>query len=329
MRRWDIFGAVLGGVTAVLDLWLFEWVGLDVRGLVGSIGGTTVLGSFVVGYAALGFALGRLFIARQRARADARRIGDQLRALEESRARLASNEKLAALGRLAAGIAHEVRNPLGVIRASASLVEESLDRGSDDQRACELIRDEIDRLDGLIGALLAFAKPARMALAEIEVEPVIAHAIRLATESLGNGSLSPGSERRSFGVNARLELDRPVRADGDLLTQLVLGLLVNAAEAGAGAAEVRASRHGDRLRVEVADDGPGVDANDASKIFEPFFTTKPTGTGLGLPMALRIAEAHGGTLELAPGRGLREGGAGGCFSFELPLGGPAIAAEAA
>ncbi len=316
MRRWDILGFAVGFGVAALDLAAFSWSGLDVAPLVQSFVGLSVLGGFTAGYGAFGFACGRLYMARLRSQADARQIAAQLAELEESRSRLAQSEKLAALGRLAAGIAHEVRNPLGVIRASASMVQEELEEGSEDHRACELITDEIDRLDGLIGALLAFAKPARMELASTPLTPLLERAARLAAETNGvEVSVESGS--------------LTVRADEDLLTQLLLGFFLNAEEAGAARVRIRARGSDERVELEIADDGPGIAEADEGRVFEPFFTTKDAGTGLGLSMAVRIVEAHGGTIGVLRGRGLGEDGRGACFALELPVDGPTITTEAA
>lgn len=301
-KRWDLVGGAIGLGVACFDLWMFGLFGLDVAGLAAAPTGWAVLGGFASGYAAAGFVIGRLIIARARIRA-------QMRALEENRARLVQNEKLAALGRLAAGIAHEVRNPLGVIRASASMVEEAFEEGSDDRRACAFIREEIDRLDGLIGALLAFAKPARMTMGTVALPALIERATKLA----------------SIEVERRIEGPLPeLRADADLLTQLLFGLLVNAAEAGAKHVEVRARKDESGVAIDVADDGPGIDGENVERVLEPFFTTKASGTGLGLAMAARIVEAHGGTIEVQ-GKHAR-GGA--CFVIKLPAEGPAALAAA-
>jgi len=316
MRRWDIIGSALGFGIAVFDLGMFAWSGLDVPGLTQSFVGLSVLAGFTTGYGAFGFASGRLYMARLRSQADAAHIAAQLVEIEESRFKLAQSEKLAALGRLAAGIAHEVRNPLGVIRASASMVQEELEVGTDDHRACELITNEIDRLDGLIGGLLAFAKPARMALTTTPLAPVLEHAAKLATEANG------------IEVSAD-DNDLAVRADRDLLTQLLLGFFLNASQAGAAHVRVRATQTQTRVRVEIADDGSGIDEADVARVFEPFFTTKDTGTGLGLSMAARIVEAHGGTIEVVQDAGLGEDGRGACFTVQLPVEGPSVVTEAA
>ncbi len=317
MRRWDLLGSLVGLGVAAFDLGTFLWAGVDLGALTAHPLGWAVLVLFVLGYGLFGFALGRLWLARQQAKADAARIAAQLAALEESRARLLSSEKLAALGRLAAGIAHEVRNPLGVIKASASMVQESLTDGSEDHRALGLVVDEIDRLDGLIAALLAFAKPARMVLASAPLDPIVARAATLAREA------------RDVAVEPALEAGWTLRADPDLLTQVLFGVFVNAAEAGATRVAVRGARRAGAVELELADDGPGIAEADEPRVFEPFFTTKAAGTGLGLSMAARIVEAHGGAIEVVQGKGLGEDGRGACFAIRLPVEGPAVATEAA
>jgi two-component system sensor histidine kinase HydH len=305
-KRWDLLGGAIGLGVACFDLWMFGMFGLELGWLFARPVGWAVLGGFTAGYAAAGFVIGRLVIARSRIRA-------QMRALEENRARLVQSEKLAALGRLAAGIAHEVRNPLGVIRASASMVEEGLPIGGDDQRACAFIKEEIDRLDGLIGALLAFARPAKMSLGTVLLPRLFERAAELARK---DGSIE---------VDPRVEGSVPeLRADGDLLTQLLFGLFVNAAEAGAKHVSVRARKERAGVAIDVADDGPGIDTENVERVLEPFFTTKASGTGLGLAMAARIVEAHGGTIEV---RGKHERG-GACFVIHLPAEGPAVLAAA-
>jgi len=310
-RRWGLIGLLAGVVMGLGDMALFAFLGVEMR-----IGGRDVvlgvMGLFIATYGVLGWVMGRLIEARKRAAADARTITAQLHALAASQHALLQSEKLAAIGRLAAGVAHEVRNPLGVIRASASMLEEGPGLDDDARRACSFIREEIDRLNGLITSLLAFARPTEPRLSPIALDGVIERALRLA---------APEVDRRAIAlVRETPPALPPVRADADLLAQVLLGLLVNAAEAVAerGRIIVRANAESGAVVVEVADDGPGVAAGNAEQVFEPFFTTKASGTGLGLAMALRIAHAHGGTLELAPGRGAGASGAGACFRLRLP-----------
>jgi two-component system sensor histidine kinase HydH len=254
--------------------------------------------------------------ARARSRRDARTIRDQLRVLEATQEAALRNEKLAAIGRLAAGVAHEVRNPLGVIRASASMVQESFDPGSEPHRACDFICEEIDRLNGLITSLLTFARPAEPRLAPIHPEKLIDRAL-----SVSAGEL----ERRRIEVLRQADPGLPeFVADPDLLVQLLLDLVTNAAEAlgQGGRIEVRLQGSPEFVCFEVADDGPGVPRDATEKVFEPFYTTKATGTGLGLAMTARIAQSHGGGIRVVEGAGAGPGGEGACFRIELPVAGP-------
>jgi two-component system sensor histidine kinase HydH len=302
-RRWDLVGLAAGAALGFADLAVFLAVGLDMR-LAGRDVTLLVMATFILTYAAFGWVIGRLMMAR-------RTIQDQLEALAASQRAALQNEKLAAIGRLAAGIAHEVRNPLGVIRASAVMVRESFAPGDEAYRACEFIREEIDRLNGLITALLGFARPTEPRLRPVRLDDVVERALGLAADDLG---------RRGIAV-ARAADGAPssVPADPDLLAQVVLGLVTNAAEAlgESGRIEIRLARDPAGVALDVADSGPGVPADRASQLFEPFFTTKPTGTGLGLAMAARIVQAHGGSIETVAGRGAGPGGAGACFRIRL------------
>jgi two-component system sensor histidine kinase HydH len=238
--------------------------------------------------------------------------------LEASQRLALQNEKLAAIGRLAAGIAHEVRNPLGVIRASASMVREHFTPGEEPYRACDFIREEIDRLNGLITALLNFARPAELRLQPVAIEQVIDKALHLTSDEL---------QRRGITLT-RESADTlpPVLADPDLVAQVVFGLLVNAAEAidQHGRIIVRTVSDHNEVGVEVIDTGPGILPTDSERIFEPFFTTKPTGTGLGLPMAARIVQAHGGTIEVVTDKNGDRKSTGARFRIRLPLQGPVV-----
>jgi signal transduction histidine kinase len=320
-RRWDWWGCAAGAALGAIDAAVFAFFGADL-----SLGGrdvtVPVLAVFELTYGALGFAVGRLAMARERAREDAATIERQLRALEASQRAALQNEKLAAVGRLAAGIAHEVRNPLGVIRSSAAMVQESFAPEAEGWRACEFIREETIRLDALTSKLLDFARPRPLRLASASLEKAALRALQLAQPELARRRI----EVTSDGVAHVPELE----ADPDLLAQLVLDLVVNAAEAAGegGRVALRAEAPGAELVLEVADSGPGVPVSAAEQIFEPFFTTKPRGTGLGLAMVARIAQAHAGTVEVAEGHGAGRDGAGACFRVRLPLRAPAPDAAA-
>jgi signal transduction histidine kinase len=314
-RRWSLWGILAGALLGLGDLLAFLSFGLEMRWGGRSVM-TEVMILFIVTYGGLGFVIGKLMEARAHARADARTIASQLQALAASRRLAVQNEKLAAIGRLAAGIAHEVRNPLGVIRASASMVREHFTAGAEAYRACDFIREEIDRLNGLITALLNFARPAELRLQPVAIDQVIDKALQLTREELQRRGIT--LIRESVGTVPS------VLADPDLMAQVFLGVLVNAAEAieRDGAITVRTVSGPDEVGVEVLDTGPGIPPAKAEQVFEPFFTTKPTGTGLGLPMAARIMQAHGGAIEVVMDGNAPDQHTGARFRIRLPLPGP-------
>jgi two-component system sensor histidine kinase HydH len=321
-RRWSLWGLFAGALMGLGDLMTFLALGLEMR-LAGRSVMTEVMILFMATYGVLGFVIGKLMEARAQAREDAHTIASQLRALEASQRLALQNEKLAAIGRLAAGIAHEVRNPLGVIRASASMVREHFSPEEEAHRACEFIREEIDRLNSLITSLLTFSRPAELRLQQAAIEQIVDRALHLTSDEL---------QRRGITVARESNGAAPlVMADPDLIAQVIFGLVINAAEAIGehGLISVRTFSEGDHVAIEVVDTGPGVAPADAERIFEPFFTTKPAGTGLGLPMAARIVRAHGGAIEVMPGQGAGNGGAGARFRVQLPLAGPAALQEQA
>jgi two-component system sensor histidine kinase HydH len=307
VRRWDLVGALAGAALGIAD---YALLAAPAEGPLASR--EAVAAGFISSLALVGFFAGRLAMARARARRDAAVIREQLSALERAQSRLLEQEKLAAIGRLAAEVAHGVRNPLGVIRASAAMVQESFDPTDDAHRACRFICEEIDRLHSLTASLLTFARPTEPKPASVSLERLVDRALHLA-----------GEEIRARELVVRHEVEpglEDVRADPDLLAQVLLGLLVNAAQAvrRTGRILVRVGGDAESVWVEVADDGPGVPPQSASQIFEPFYTTKANGTGLGLATALRIVEAHAGRLDLLSGRGAGDAGAGACFRMSLP-----------
>jgi two-component system, NtrC family, sensor histidine kinase PilS len=232
-----------------------------------------------------------------------------LRAMED---RLGRTERLADLGRLAAGLAHELRNPLASMMGSVELLTGAPLR-DDDRRLLDIVLREGGRLAQLVTDFLAFARPVPP-----RREPVDLAAV--ATETLEAFTHDP--------VAAGVRLERslaaaPVLGDPDQLRQVLWNLLINAAQAlpapgpgGAPACRIRVTcgpGPDGGAELEVEDDGPGIDPADRSRLFTPFFTTKPAGTGLGLATIHRIVDAHGGgvTVDSAPGRGAR-------FTVHLP-----------
>ncbi len=217
------------------------------------------------------------------------------RALAEARESLLRSEKLATVGRLAAGLAHEVGNPLGAIAGYADLALARLPRGADPdlQDALARIAAAAARIDRTVRDLLDFARPAPAAMAPVDLRAAVDAALRLARV-----------QSRFRGVEVALDLppDLPrVVADEHQLSQVFLNLLLNAGDAMGGAGRVEIGACGDPggVAVEVRDSGPGIPPADLPRIFDPFFTTKDPGqgTGLGLAICHRIVEDAGGDIQ--------------------------------
>jgi signal transduction histidine kinase len=302
-RWWGLAGGALLGALDTATLWL-----LGVRIEVNGGDATLPVGLFFgSSFALLGFLLGYVVEGRRRDRAAQAVIRAQTEAMATTRARLAQSEKLAALGLLATAIAHEVRNPLAVIRSAAQGLGETPEPNrAEAQRASAFITAEIDRLTSVVSSLLAFARPPQLERRPVAIGDLFDRALALAADDLSARRLRV--ERRDGEVPA-------VAGDPDLLCQVLLGLLANAAEAvepGGGIwLEARAADTG--VELVVADSGPGVPAELRGRIFEPFFTTRSRGTGLGLAVARQIVDAHGGQLAVdeRPGGGAR-------FRIQLP-----------
>lgn len=305
--HWRWWGAVAGLLTGLFDALLMSALG--VRFEVNGWDATLPVGVyFGLSFAALGFLLGTVAAGRRRDRQAAALIQAQMETINAARTRLAQSEKLAALGQLAAAIAHEVRNPLAVIRSAAQGLGESAPADDEEaRRSSSFITAEIDRLNNVITSLLAFARPPQLHPRPVPVQELFERALLLAREDL---------EAKQVRLRRTAPAALPtVHADPDLMSQVLLGLLANAAEAmpPGGELTLEGSAADGRVEIAVADSGPGVPPELRSRIFDPFFTTRPRGTGLGLAIARQIVEAHGGRIEV----GERAGG-GARFVLRLP-----------
>jgi PAS domain S-box-containing protein len=227
--------------------------------------------------------------------------------LEERRRQ---SEKLAAIGTLAAGLAHEIRNPLNGALLHLSFLSRALKRtgaGDETLETVNVVADEMRRLAGLVNEFLDFARPKPLNKRPVSVVALFERVVDLMTE-----------QAQAAHVAIRTEIppkDIVLSADGAKLEQVLLNLLRNAVEALAsreGAVTLRAQRQPRVALLEVEDDGPGLSQPDAP-IFDAFFSTKPGGTGLGLAIVHRIVTDHGGTVDVEsrPGRTV--------FRVELPV----------
>jgi signal transduction histidine kinase len=195
---------------------------------------------------------------------------------------------------LLAGIAHEVRNPLGAIQLFAGMLAEDV-RGRPEAAHVERIQAEVARLGRITQTFLEYARPRQVEIEEVDAAGVIAEAAELA-QALA----------QQRGVTLETVGDGRVRADREALGRAVLNLVRNAVEASPPGAAVRVEAHGgaDGAVVEVCDRGVGLTSEVRERAFQPFFTTKENGTGLGLALARKVALAHGGAVVLLP----RDGG---------------------
>lgn len=216
-------------------------------------------------------------------------------------------DRLAAMGELTAGVAHEVRNPLGVIRASVQLLEDAQCDTERIAEAGEVIKQEIDRLDKVIKALLDFGRPSTPTLVTIDLNEVIEDVILFTTRFANQYSVKISSELRE---------DLPqVLGDPDQLKQVFLNLVTNAVQAmegHGGRITISTSSDGDYLHVLVSDTGPGIAPEVLPKVFDPFFTRRAEGTGLGLTIVHRIIDEHDGHIEV------ESSPAGTTFKVSLP-----------
>ncbi len=297
-------GALLGLLVGAADYILFTSLGIGMR--LGTFDVTFIVCAFFAGtYALVGFAFGRLLsLHRALAASKEQLAASQRKALE--------NETLAAIGRLAAGVAHEVRNPLAVIRSSVELLREGLEEGDERAEAGDFVVAEVDRLNRYVRSLLDFSRPLSPETSPVALVELARQAMRRAEELWGKRPIA--AELAAEAPEATAEADRV------LLDQVLLGLLANAEQAmeEGGRVELRVRRGDEGVLLEVADSGPGIDAETQAALFRPFFTTRTDGTGLGLAMARRIVEAHGGSIRYRPRRGAGPGGRGACFEIALP-----------
>lgn len=261
------------------------------------------LGALLSLMACLGFFVWRDLIAPLRTR------------LHQSRLALEQREKLASLGVLAAGVAHEVRNPLTSIKARAFTLSRLLRPNSEEHGDAVVIGSEITRLERIVDNFLRFSKPAPPCPTLVQAGATFRELSRL---------LAPDLELQRLQIRLGPVDETPFPADPEQLRQVLINLVRNAADASPAGATITLSAELSHVRIDrqptpvmslsVRDLGPGIPPEVQRRLFDPFFTTKANGTGLGLSISARVVEGHGGTLscETTPG-------AGTIFTVHLPL----------
>jgi two-component system sensor histidine kinase HydH len=232
-----------------------------------------------------------------------------LREIRDLQEKVRRSERLAALGRLAAGVAHEIRNPLSSIRGFAQFFLQRFKGREKEEEYASVMVKEVDRLNRVITELLDFAKPKDPHREPHSLEEILEQALEV---------LRPELAKKKAEVEKRYEKELPpARVDRDQLSQAFLNLLINSLEAmeEGGRIRLEVSRTGsDSLQVSIGDTGKGIPGEDVEKVFEPFFSTKRKGTGLGLAIVHQIVEGHGGDIQVES----REG-EGTIFRITLPV----------
>jgi len=229
----------------------------------------------------------------------------KLRQLEQ---KVRQREKLAAVGDLAAGIAHEVRNPLSSIKGYVTYFGSLFDQDSENHRAAEITIGEVDRVNRVISELLELARPAELRIAKTDLGQVIQHTV---------GLVAYEADSAGVMIEQQLSANLPLlMLDSDRITQVLLNLLINAIQAmdQGGRLSITAESLREVVKVKIQDTGKGIAAKDQAKVFNPYFTTKKNGTGLGLAIASKIVEDHGGTIGIDSRQGF-----GTKISITLPL----------
>ena len=219
---------------------------------------------------------------------------EALREKELVEAKLRQAQRLSALGNLAAGVAHDVRNPLNAIKLLSSHALDNLDGGPDARAAIPLqtIRKEVDRLEDIVSSFLSLAKESALAPEPQRVDGLLEECVRL---------IQKDAEERGIRLSSDLRAgDKLLSLDGKQMTRAILNVLLNALEACPRGGRVSLlSRLTDRAcQIEIRDDGPGLSREAAEHVFDPYYTTKRGGTGLGLSITRGIVEEHGGAIEL-------------------------------
>lgn len=217
------------------------------------------------------------------------------------RREIARSQRLASVGRLAAGVAHEIRNPLSSIKGFATYFKERYPDAPQDQETANIMIAEVDRLNRVVGQLMEFARPVSVTPKPVSLKDLVDNSVRL---------IEQRAKEKQIIVRTRnsAEVDK-VLVDPDLINQILLNLYLNAMEAMKPGGELNvdflAEAETNRIELKVSDTGCGISEKHLSRVFDPYFTTKSTGTGLGLAIAHNIIEAMGGKINIAsrPGKG--------------------------
>ena len=233
--------------------------------------------------------------------------------LTRSREHLLQAEKMAMVGKLAAGMAHSIRNPFTSVKMRLFSLSRSLELTDDQKEDFDVISEEIRHIDTIVQNFLEFSRPPKLKMLRTSPSTVVDSTLQLLEHRL-----------KSYDVDIKVERKAPlseILADSEQLKEVLVNIIVNACEAMGKGGSITIREEADSTQrspsmavIRVADNGPGIPASIRGKVLQPFFTTKENGTGLGLSIAARIVEEHGGKLDV-----VSEEGAGTTFIIALPI----------
>lgn len=255
----------------------------------------------------------RIGVSVQAVREHGQRMGTLLtlhdiESLERIGNQLQVSERLAAIGRVTAGVAHEVKNPLNSMRLWLEVLKANMPVEPEPQQAVKMLDNEIDRLDRAVKTFLNFTKPVELNLQETDMRVFLEEVLDAERPSITKAGVE-------FSLNLSEDVP-PALIDRQLIHQAVLNLLLNACNftPAGGRISLGLQRSGEYAVISVADSGKGIAPEDRNKIFQLFFTTRPGGTGIGLANTFRFVQLHNGRIEFES-----EVGRGTTFRLELPL----------
>jgi len=237
-----------------------------------------------------------------------RKLREQTDVLFQTEEQLRRADRLSALGELSAGMAHEIRNPLGSIKGAVEILKDDYSPDESKYEFIQILLKETDRLNHIVQEFLSFSRPQQPEFRRADVNGIIESVLMLTAQ-----------EARKAGVQVEKRLDPSIgerSLDAGLLEQAFLNLVLNAVQAmpQGGTLSVESALRERCIEVRIADTGMGISEENRKKLFSPFFTTKKTGTGLGLAITFRIIQNHKGEIDVAS-----EQGRGATFTVKLPV----------